>query len=310
MSEDDVAAEDSGSGSDDGEFVQPGLDDPTARMWEKAPGWYPEDRHELDDRVGGLVDAVAVPDGPRPAIALLTPHASLAYSGPTAADVFARVQLAPTVIMLAPDHFGDGKPTSVWTEGPWLVPGHALEIDRDVLAAVQTALPDLESDRAAFAQHESELQLPFLQYVAPEVRLVPIAIYDNSRNDFAAFDVERILAWGTALADVIRAEQSAGREVTILATTDLVHHETKAVSDANDAMLMALIGDLDVEGLHDFVTTEGVTICGEIPTAIMMATLRELGYSAMDMAERGNSLHANPDETDVIGYPAAIAWKD
>ena len=293
---------------EDEPFEQPGLDDPSAREWEKAGGWYPEDHRELDADVEALLADVDAE--PRPAAAVLTPHASLTYSGPTAAEAFARVEIPDTVLMLAPDHWGDGKPTSVWTEGPWLVPGHAIEIDQDLLAAVQQSLPDLESDRVAFSHHESEMQLPFLQYLHPDVTIVPIAIYDNSRNDFASFDVERIEQWGTAIADLVRAEEAAGRDVLILATTDLVHHETAEVSATNDTLLMEHISALDVQSLYDFVLADSVTICGEIPTAIMMAALLDLGYTQMSFSTRGDSLHANEDDTDVIGYPAAVAWKD
>lgn len=302
-------SDDDGQDGADDSFVQPGLDDPQAREWEKAGGWYPEDRTELDDEVEALLGAVDVPDGPRAAVAVLTPHASLKFSGPTAAEVFARIEVPDTVIIVAPDHWGDGKPTSVWTEGPWLVPGHAIEIDYDLLGRVQEALPDLESDRTAFGQHESEMQLPFLQFVAPDVKIVPIAIFDNSRNDFAEFDPERIREWGAAIAEVMRTEQDAGRSVMIVATTDLVHHETLEVSDDHDSQLMEHIGALDIDGLYEFVNDQSVTICGEIPTAITMAALTELGYDAMDVVMRGSSLAANGDDTDVIGYPAAVTWK-
>jgi AmmeMemoRadiSam system protein B len=142
------------------------------------------------------------------------------------------------------------------------------------------------------------------------VTIVPVAIYDNEHQDFPDFDIARIEAWGGAVADILRAEAEAGRDVLLIGTTDLVHHETLALSDEQDAMLMDLIVALDVQGLHDYVTSESVSICGEIPVAIMMVALRELGLSGMELITRGNSLHVNEDESDVIGYPAAAAWRE
>src|SRR5688572_16157214 len=121
-------------------FVQPGLDDPTARQMTKAGSWYPEDHEELDADVMSLVDAIGASEV-RPAFAMLTPHASLKFSGPTAAEAFARVQIPDRVIVLAPDHWGEGAPAAIWNEGPWLVPGHAIAIDQELVAEVWEALP-------------------------------------------------------------------------------------------------------------------------------------------------------------------------
>ncbi len=293
-------------GSDES-FVQPGLDDPTARPWAMAGSWYPEDPDELDDAVDDLLGAV---DGEaRPALAILTPHAGIKSSGPTAAEVFARTELPDRIILLAPDHYGDGAHAAIWTDGPWLVPGHAIAIDDDLVGELRDALPDLEPDRVAFEHHEEEMQLPFLQLLRPEATIAAIALFDNSRNHFKAFDVERVIAWGDALAAVLRRHAEAGESVLLLTTTDLTHHQTLAVSDEQDPQLMSYVETLDVEGLYDHVTGERITICGEIPTAIMMATLRALGRDSMEIVSRSTNFHHTGDDTDVVGYPAAAAWQ-
>jgi MEMO1 family protein len=291
-----------------GDFVQPGADDPTARQWEKAGSWYPDDPDDLDDDVEDLLAGVDA-GSPRPALAILTPHAGLKSSGPTAAEIFARTEIPDSIILLAPDHWGDGAHTAVWTEGPWLVPGHAIAVDQDLVAELEEALPDLESDRVAFQNHEEEMQLPFLQSLAPDTSLAAIAIFDNSRNHFADFDVARIEEWGEALAGILSAHADAGERVLLLTTTDLSHHQTLAVAEEQDPALLDFVEALDVEGLYDHVTGEEITICGEIPTAIMMAALRVLGRDSMEIVALGNNYHHSGDPDDVVGYPAAAAWE-
>jgi hypothetical protein len=292
----------------DADRVQPGADDPTARPWAMAGSWYPEDPDRLDDRVGELLGEIDAGE-PRPALAILTPHAGLETSGPTAAEVFARTRLPDRIILLAPDHWGDGAPAAIWTDGPWLIPGHAIAIDGELVAELQAALPELEADRVPFENHEEEMQLPFVQLLRPDTRIAAIAIVDNSRRHFTGFDVDRVIAWGEALAGVLRAHAEDGEEVLLLTTTDLTHHETLAVSDEQDPELLARIGALDVEGLHDHVTGGAISICGEIPTAIMMAALRSLGRDSIDIIARGSNYHRSGDPDDVVGYPAAAAWK-
>lgn len=289
-------------------FVQPGADDPTARQIEKAGGWYPADHRDLDEAIMSMLDEVEA-DTVRPAHAILTPHASLGYSGATAAKVYARVEIPDRIILLAPDHWAQGEPAAIWTDGPWLVPGHAIAIDDALVDELRTALPDLQPDRVAFENHEEEMQLPFLQLLHPEVRIAPIAVTDNEHRHFEAFDPERIDAWGTAIADIITAHADAGEHVMLLATTDLVHHVPLAQADEEDAFVLDRVAAGDIQGLHDYVVDERVSVCGEIPTAIMMSVVGKLGGN-IEILARDNSLHANPDETDVIGYPAAVAWRD
>ncbi|HWM86422.1 MAG TPA: AmmeMemoRadiSam system protein B [Kofleriaceae bacterium] len=292
----------------DGDFEQPGADDPTARPWEMAGSWYPEDPDDLDDAVDDLLGEVDAGE-PRPALAILTPHAGLRSSGPTAAEIFARTEFPDRIILLAPDHYGDGARTAIWDQGPWLVPGHAIAIDDELVEELAGALPDLERDTVPFGYHEEEMQLPFLQSLRPEAAIAPVAIFDNARHHFEEFDPERIIAWGDALAGILRAHADAGERVLLLATTDLTHHETLEVSDQLDPVLLEFVAALDVEGLHDHVTGEEISICGEIPTAIMMATLRALGRDSMEIVARGNNFHNTDDDTDVVGYPAAAAWE-
>lgn len=301
-----VAALLSACGSDE-PFVQPGLDDPTARPWVMAGSWYPEDPDELDEDVGDLLGEV---DGePRAALAILTPHAGLKSSGPIAAEIFARTQLPARIIVLAPDHWGDGAHAAIWTDGPWLVPGHAVAVDDELVGELREALPDLEPDRVAFENHEEEMQLPFLQLLQPEAAIAAIALFDNSNHHFEDFDVERITAWGEALAGLLRAHAEAGDPVLLLTTTDLTHHETLEVAEEQDAALMSYVEALDIEGLYTYVTDERISICGEIPTAIMMAALRALGRDAIETVALGNNFHRTDDASDVVGYPAAAAWQ-
>lgn len=291
----------------EGDPPQPGADDPTARPWAVAGSWYPEDPDDLDDAVEELLAEVDAGEA-RPALAILTPHAGLQSSGPTAAKVYGRVRLPERIILLSPDHWGDGEPLALWTDGPWLVPGHAIAIDRQLTDELAEALPELVSDRVAFENHEEEMQLPFLQWLRPEARIAAIALHDNSRRHFAGFDVDRINAWGEALAGILSAHAEAGDEVLLLTTTDLTHRETLEVGDQLDGQLLARIGELDVEGLHELVTGDRISMCGEIPTAIMMATLRALGSDSIEIIARGNNVHQSGDTSDVVGYPAAAAW--
>ena len=297
---------DSGAGGDE-PFVQPGLDDPTARMWTRAGEWYPDDPDELDREIAGMMRAVEA--SPRSARAILTPHAGLRFSGPMAAEAWARVSVPDRIIILAPNHWMDGVEVALWTDGPWLVPGHALGIDADLTARLQELEPSLERDREAFIHHEVEMNLPFLQYVNPDVEMVVAAWRDNQDWDFRDFTLEEVQAAGLAVAQLIEEAEADGEEVLLLMTTDLVHYVSLEQAEEEDPILMDHITALDVEGLYEAVQEQGLSICGEVPTAIGMEALRALGYSRFDFSKRTTSYDVSGDETRVVGYPAGAVWR-
>ncbi len=289
---------------------QPGADDPTARQAARAgTAWYPGTKAALDAKVDGLLADVGAT--PAPARAVLVPHASLKYSGHVQAAAYARVEAPDVAIVLASDHDLAGEALAIWTEGPWLVPGYALYTEQEAAASLMAAFPELKPDRAAFDNHPPELQMPFLARLNPALRLVVIAFHDNSRNDFKGFSPERTRALGAALADVIRELEADGQRVLIAATTDLIHYEPLADAERQHDDLLGYIEALDVEGLHAYVTAESTSICGEVPTAVMMATVEALGATPADVEEvaRDTSASINSDEEAVVGYTGVVIWR-
>lgn len=76
--------------------------------------FYSASARELADEVAGCLDGSAQA---RPAIAAISPHAGLMYSGPVAGSVYSRLTLPRTVILVGPNHTGVGPPVSVYPEG-------------------------------------------------------------------------------------------------------------------------------------------------------------------------------------------------
>src|SRR4029077_12699188 len=89
--------------------------------------------------------------------------------------------------------------------------------------------PALQEDSAAHrAEHAIEVQLPFLQALRPELKMVPIAIGTSD------FDLLRGL--GEALADVIadRHEKDHDEKVLIIASSDMNHYESDEITRVKD----------------------------------------------------------------------------
>lgn len=287
---------------------QPGEGEPGARPWQHAGSFYPEDPVELYRGVVGRMRDTGVRER-RAAAAVITPHASLRYSGMVQAEVFARITVPEVVVVLASDHELEGEPFAVWGLGPWLIPGYRVGVRGDLVADLQGRFPSLVSDEPPFGGHPAELQVLWLPYLNPDAEVVVIAFHDNSYNHFKDWPLARVFEAGDLLAGFITEREAAGEGVLLLTTTDLVHRELLEVAREQDAALADLVARLDVEGLHEYITGESITMCGEIPTAVMMATLRALGHGAMEIVAESDSYAGNQNAGSVTGYLGGIAWK-
>jgi AmmeMemoRadiSam system protein B len=289
-------------------FEQPGADDPLARKWVRAGEWYAGSPQKLDQQVEKMITEAGVKVEGKP-YALLTPHGGIKHSGPTAAQVWGRVEVAPVLVILAPNHFPEGKRLAIWPEGPWLVPGHALATDKALAELARKHMPMLEPDREAFSHHEMEMQMPFVQHKRPDARMVLISIRDNEKRHSAGMSREEVEAMGKGLAAYLRELEATGTDFTFVMTTDLVHYLPEALALEQDTRAMSYITSYDVAGLLDYVQNEKITICGELVMAVGMTALKELGKPPMQWSTRGDNLHSSQKPDKVVGYPGGILWR-
>lgn len=286
---------------------QPDWDTPGARRWANTGGWYPNDPDELDAEVQALLEAGG--GTPQATQSVLVPHARFLSAGAVAGHAYSRVEIPERVILLVPNH-GSGAQLAIWDEGPWLVPGHSLQKDDELTGRLRELLPELENDPVSFSRHPPEMQLPFLQYLNPDVRIAAIAIRDTPSEHFGegvldpAFTPQEVDRWGTALSTVLQEFPNT----LLLTSTDLTHWEDTETTATQCEALMGYIGTNDVPGLHAYVVTGEISIGGEIPTAIMMSAMGKLGYAEASWSHWGDSFHVNEDPSDVIAYPSLGTW--
>src|SRR5206468_3890626 len=161
--------------------------------------FYPSDPTELRATVATLLADARQAVGPsgRPAVGLIAPHAGYIYSGPTAARAFVRTVIPALVIIVAPNHTGvcEAKSgVSLWEAGAFRTPLGEVPIAADVAEGLRKISGGVvEVDHAAHrSEHAVEVELPFLQLLRSDVRIVPPAIV-----------LEATRALGATRADVV-----------------------------------------------------------------------------------------------------------
>lgn len=256
------------------------------------------ERCYLDRRGPGQLPRVN-PQGPRRLLGLISPHAGYMYSGPMAAYGFHALAAdgkPESFVILGPNH-GSTWMSAIQTSGSWRTPMGEAAIDEELAAALAQHMPFLAQGAKAFGyEHSLEVQLPFLQHLYGEdLRFVPIMMLEQ--------DWEAAQAIGEALARVI-----AGRDVVMIASTDMTHQEPREIASAQDRMLIERIQALDPEGLLHIRAQHHITMCGYGPTAALLLAAKQLGATHVEIFRYGDSGEAFPMET-VVGYLSAGVYR-
>jgi AmmeMemoRadiSam system protein B/AmmeMemoRadiSam system protein A len=263
---------------------------PATRPPAVAGMFYPasadELRRQVDDLLAAAAHAAAPPAAAGPK-ALIAPHAGYVYSGPIAASAYARLaphaQRIRRVVLLGPTHRVAVRGLAAPGVDRFATPLGEVPIDRDAMAALR-ALPQVtDSPLAHAAEHSLEVQLPFLQRLLPDFRLVPLAV-----GDAAAEEVAEVLdrAWG-------------GDETLIVVSSDLSHYLPYDAARAVDRATVERLLRLD-DGLHH------EQACGATPVNGLLRVARRRGLCP-ELLDLRNSGDTAGDRRRVVGY-AAVAF--
>jgi hypothetical protein len=261
--------------------------------------FYPASASELERTLRDFFDPLRSIAHPAAARAVIAPHAGYLYSGVTAAHAFARIRMPPLVVIVAPNHTGLSRApggASLWEAGVFETPLGPVTVDQPLARALLEACPLVAVDHLAHRdEHAVEVELPFLKFLAPATRIVPLVL--------AWDDWESSRALGEALARVVRA---SAEPVLLLASSDLSHFEPANAAELKDAQALAAVQQLDGEELLRRCHREGITMCGRAPVAAVLAAARALGASRADVVDYRHSGWVTGDESSVVGYAGVV----
>jgi MEMO1 family protein len=229
--------------------------------------------------------------------ACLVPHAGYMYSGALTGEVLGRIALPKKIVILGVRHFPRGESAAILSSGAWRTPLGDAPIDTELATALRDACPLLREDSVAHSQeHSLEVQIPFLQVLAPGFSFVPVAL-GTVRFD----DLVRV---GESVARVLMA---ASEPVLLLATSDLNHYEDDATTRVKDAKAVEKLLALDARGLFDVCRTEKISMCGLGPAVATITALRTTGVTDGELVRYATSANVSGDPSSVVGY-AGLVW--
>ena len=263
-----------------------------------AGRFYPGDPDDLRTEARGyLSQARFINQAPVRAVGCIAPHAGYMYSGHVAGAVFARVEVPRRCIVMCPNHTGVGRALAIMSEGAWQTPLGDVPIDAELAGALKAAVPGAagrfgSASRRACGRSGAS-----------------ISCCCGSRNSgscpslWATGQFEVLEQLGKALADVIAAQSDP---VLIVASSDMNHYESDAVTRVKDHRAIERILTLDPRGLFDVVTQQDISMCGFGPAVAMLTAARQLGAKSAELVKYATSGDVSGDRDMVVGYAGVV----
>jgi AmmeMemoRadiSam system protein B len=278
-----------------------------------AGQFYPGDRTSCVSMIEQCLPSEPSPDLPERIVAGLVPHAGWPYSGAVAAKVFAaiRAQGAPeTFVLLSAMHRWGASHPAVYARGRWATPLGEVEVDEELAAVVLEAGAGwlIESSSAHSGEHSAEVQVPFIQYLFPGAKILPILIPPDE-------DAART---GEVIGQAVDLAQGSA---VVVGTTDMTHYGAMYYGfapagtgeqalewvRANDERVINLILAMQAEEIVA-ETAAHRNACGGGAVAGTVAAARTLGAGKGYLLEYTTSYHVMPrgPATDFVGYAAIV----
>lgn len=275
-----------------------------------ADAFYAGTRTELTDQIiecfnhrfgPGKVPEVTA-HGPRKIVGLVSPHAGYVYSGPVAANAYARLAsdgLPDVFVILGPNHTGQGSGVSILTEGAWETPIGISKIDSVLAKQIQKSSSIMDIDETAHShEHSIEIQLPFLQFLFKDaVKFIPICMMMQDLR--TCRDIAKSII-----------EQTKGKDIVMIASSDFTHYEPHETASKKDRTAIDAILTLDSETLNELGESSRVTMCGYGPITTLMEAAKLQGNVQSKLLAYRTSGDISGDRSAVVGYASILFLRE
>lgn len=256
-----------------------------------------------------LVDKLFEMESEPTSMAGIVPHAGWMYSGGTAALTIRSIAAykPETVIIFGAVHILDRHLASLFDRGIWRTPIGESQIDCELCAELLKSSLISASPESHLNEHSIEVELPLIQRLLPDVKLVPLMVNPSER----AADVGRVAA---------AAAESLGRRVAYLASTDLTHYGPafgfepmgsgepgiRWAKEVNDRRFLAVVGSMDPEAIVP-EADHNRNACGSGAVAALLGAIADKSKQSKELCHTC-SAEVKPElrPENSVGYASTV----
>jgi AmmeMemoRadiSam system protein B len=268
-----------------------------------AEQFYPGERKELSQMIDEFLENAKVPKIEGEIFGILVPHAGYVFSGPVAAHCYKAIQGKnfETVILIGDSHYEYFDGVSVWDRGEWETPLGRVKVDEELAKEILNfSKRFFVKDSAHLFEHSLEVQIPFLQKVLKNFKILPL-IFGSEDKD-----------WKDLAKAILKLMEK--KKILVVASSDLSHYPPYEVAQEADKRTIEGILSSDpekfkekIESLKKLFPDVDTFACAQDTIKTILEISKNLKGKAKLLKHQNSGDTIYGEKSQVVGY-CAIAF--
>jgi AmmeMemoRadiSam system protein B len=268
-----------------------------------AGQFYPGEREELSQMIDEFLKNAKVPKIEGEIFGILVPHAGYIFSGPVAAYSYKAIERKnfETVVLIGDSHYEYFDGVSVWDRGEWETPLGRVKVDEELAKEILNfSKRFLVKDSAHLFEHSLEVQIPFLQKVLKDFKILPL-IFGSEDKD-----------WKELAKAILKSMEK--KKILVVASSDLSHYPPYEVAQEADKRTIEGILSSDpekfkekIENLKKLFPDVDTFACAQDTIKTILEISKNLKGKAKLLRYQNSGDTIYGEKSQVVGY-CAIAF--
>ena len=262
-----------------------------------AGRFYPADKEELRKTINKFINKIELNKDYKDIKFAIAPHAGYVFSGQVAAYTYKVLQDSEfdSVIVISPSHYEYFEGFALLDFDYYETPLGKIELNRELMKDIMNLDKGAFYNNNAFSQeHALEVQLPFLQYIKKDFKLVPLIM--GNQNDLFCDKLAEIIS-------KVRRDN-----VAVIASSDLSHFYPKFVANSKDKKIIESVDKFDEDLLRKYINEKDAEACGAGPIISVMKAAKKIGCTNSAVLNYADSGDVYGDNSSVVGYFSGIFY--
>jgi hypothetical protein len=273
-----------------------------------AGSWYPASAGDCERQIKRFLEKDIAIKTEKDPVGVIVPHAGWAYSGGIACRAISLLAGPPepdTVVVFGM-HMHPGAAPRIMAAGAIETPLGNLEIDQAMAVKFIGRFSFREEDDRQFSPDNTiELQLPFIRYFFPDVKIVPVGVPPSP----VAVEIGKT---------AVEVAESLGRRIAVVGSTDLTHYGAnfslthygtgqkahRQVRENEDRRIIERMLAMDPEPVIEEALDSHNACCSGAAAAAMAAG-KALGATDARLTEYATSYEMSPGDS-FVGYAGIV----
>jgi len=270
-----------------------------------AGQFYPEEKRELIKMIERFLKEAKIDKIKGEIFGILVPHAGYIFSGFVAAHCYKLIEGKDfeTVILIGDSHYEYFDGVSIWDRGEWETPLGRAKVDEELTKEILNfSKRFFVKDSAHLFEHSLEVQIPFLQKVLKNFKILPI-IFGSEDKD-----------WKDLAKAILKLMEK--KKILIVASSDLSHYPPYEVALEVDKRTIDGILSLDpekfkekIENLKRLFPDVDTFACAQdtIKTILEISKNKKAKAKLLKYQNSGDTIYG--EKSQVVGYGAICFFK-